>query len=255
MKKLAIALILSMALITASCNDKANVKEETAKIENVVTESALEENATKAGITMDDLYRDSNVLKKYIDSDLDFEKILAQDNGVSIYYVNEAATENQQYKTIQVFPISEDDSTHLYLYFADDILESAKLDEYSGEVDHSWGNADYAIMHYGGNLSKQASQDSFKFNYDDYASIEKELKEKFLNKELSKFNEYLKVYVPATKMKNIKSEKTLEVYVLVSEIGYTASTTINIALEDDKIVDIHVDDIGNRNFDPLTLIK
>lgn len=261
MKKMNIALLLGLGLILTGCNQKAPVSTTTSPAavevqENTTSESAVESNASGSGIAFHQIFENPDLLKDYVKADIDFKTLIASEDSISSYYLNDPYKETDTTYAKYIYPIaSKEESSALYLNFVDDKLESAKIDEFSGSVNHSDVKADFAVTHFGYNLKLQPKQEAFKFNYDDLKSINKVLDDEFIGKEESKLTEYLKVTAPATVMENLKSGKTNNVYLLVNEIGYTASVTVNVVIENNLITDIHVDDAGNRTFDPISLIK
>lgn len=261
MKKRNMALLLGLGLVLTGCNKETTVTTTTSpaavtESQEATTTAAVESNTSEAGIAFYQVYENPDLLKDFVEADIDFKTLIASEDSVSVYYLNDPYKETDTTYAKYIYPIaSKEESSALYLNFVNDKLESAKIDEFSGSVNHTDVKADFAITHFGYNLKLQPKQESFKFNYDNLESINKELDDKFIGKEESKLTEYLKVNAPATVMENLKSGKINNVYLLVNELGYTTSVTVNVVAENNLITDIHVDDAGNRTFDPISLIK
>lgn len=260
MKKTSMALLLGLGIFLTGCqqgNTDQNKNTSTpAGVEATTTSEALSETTSKAGITFSDIHAKPELLKDYVKADLDFKALVASEEYVSTYYMNEVYKETDTHYTQYIFPIpSEEESSALYLNFENDVLKDAKVDEFAGSVSHADRKSDYAITHFGYNLKLQPKQADYKYDYNDLKAIEKDLTEKFVGKEESKLAEHFKVSAPATVMENLKTGKVNDVYLLVNEIGYTTSVSLNVVVEQGKITKIHVDDIGNRTFDPISLIK
>lgn len=159
-------------------------------------------------------------------------------------------------RTIAVYPSPNEDSTALYVYSKNDEVTAAKLDEFSGTIGQDNLDADYIFYQYAGMLVKQPSDQSLEFDKDHQEEFEEDLRSEVMGEELYKLHEKLGVYVPVYRYEVIGSQLKLDTYTMVSEVGYTASTDVNVIYgPDGKILALYLDDsYGPGKQDPIGLL-
>jgi len=266
MRKLVIAAMLMIGLVATGCSNsdaetnKSNSVDNTTAVSSTIETKEMEkdkdilETEKIENVTFDQIFKDPSILSKFLKSDLDYKKIIGQDSTV-ISFFNEEPSDDDYGNYYQIYPTGEEDSTGLYLIFEKGILKEVKLDEFVGEIDTKDINYDYVYYDFGAMLEKQPKQENFDFDYGDLEKIGKFFKENYEGKSVYDLNEYLGVYSPVGKIINLKNNKILETYYLVNPEGYTISTSVNAVIENGTVTKIHVDDVGNRTFDKVSLIK
>lgn len=271
MKKLAIAMFLSLALIATACsNDKEQESEKVDKSTQVETSVSNEEKSAEGksiaeeaseqdslNVPFDKIFGDPSILKGHVKGekeDLDYSKIISEP-ATTVYFDKEDPSEEELGNYVMVYPIGTEDGTSLYLIFENSKLKEAKLDEFVGTISKDLFEADYMFYNFESSLESQPKQGDYKYNYDDLESIQKDLEEKYLDKEIIEFNTEFEVYSPISKIINLNNNKEVETYYLVNPDGYTLSTSVSVVILDGKILKIHVDAVGNRTFDIQSLAK
>lgn len=143
---------------------------------------------------------------------------------------------------VLVYTGSAEDSTALYVYEEEGSVVGAKLDEFAGSVNTDAVDHDYVFYNYAGMLEKQPTAESVNFSEESASDFEASLKESFVGEPLYKLNEKLDVYVPVYKYVKNESNISLNTYTIVSEVGYTASTDVNVIYDEEgNILDLYLD--------------
>ncbi|MCT4660272.1 MAG: hypothetical protein N4A40_00320 [Tissierellales bacterium] len=273
MRKLVIALMLSLVIISTGCSNGENkAKEQTSdnvKVETSAESQNEEEAKTKEtpseenekieslNVPFDQIYADPSILEGHVSGateNIDYSEVL-KEPVTTVYFNKENPSDEDYGNYVSIYPIGNEDGTSLYLIFEKSKLREAKLDTFVGTVSQDLFETDYMFYSFESVLESQPKKEAFDYNYDDLKSIQETLEKKYLNQEIVSFNNDFEVYSPVSRILNVNNNKEVETYYLVDPDGYTLSTTISLVIEDNKITKIHVDDAGNRAFDIMSLAK
>ena len=204
------------------------------------TEEKADEQGEGTGITTLEKLSDKE-LAQMTGFDTDFETY-RESLPTRVGFMKKVDGDFRSQSNVLVYTGRAEDSTALYVYEEDGNVVGAKLDEFAGSVNTDMVDHDYVFYNYGGMLEKQPSAESLNFDGDTADAFEASLKETFVGQPLYKLNEALDVYVPVYKYVKSQSKLSLNTYTIVSELGYTASTDINVIYDEEgNILDLYLD--------------
>jgi len=226
--------------------------EEQSTVENT-TESSENVEVEDEKITLQNITPEQ--LQNFTGFEADY-KAYMEGNSTSIRYLKNADDEYIYEKTIYVYPSTGEDSSALYIYESSGEIIDAKIDEFVGSISTEGEDADYVFYTYSSMLEKQPTEESLGYNGEQRLAFETDLKDNFIGQPLYKLHEKLEIYVPVYSYEKIGETKKLNTYMIVSEVGYTASTDVNVIYnEEGTILDIYLDDTyGPGKKDPLKVL-
>ncbi|KYH34296.1 hypothetical protein CLTEP_17950 [Clostridium tepidiprofundi DSM 19306] len=264
-KKIMVAgLIGAMTLTTVACSTGTGKKAENVKNPTSVEASKTVKpkvktdksdetkvNAENSKYAVEKVFEKPELLKEFTNKDVDYATYLKSEPFKAIFLDKD----NKLLQEIDVYTLpNAKDSTALYLYLKEDKVVNAKLDEFNGDIDTQ--AYDYDTLVCSTDVEKQAKEADFPYDLAKKKDeAEKELKSKFEGKSLDELNKILKVYVPYQRYSRKDTDKTLDVYMIVSEEGYTASSTVNVIVKDNKIEKLYVDDSYRPSKSPIDVLK
>lgn len=263
-KIIIVGLIGAMTLSMAACSQEKEVEsKENVKSEETVSgteadketseETTEETSENNVVYEFHEIYEKPELLKEFTDMDANYEDYLKSRPLRALFLDEDDNIANE----IDVYTLPEaEDSTALYIYQENKKVVNAKLDAFNGEINTEEYDYDTLLYNYDNNIENQMKEADFSYDLlKEAEEAEKELKEKFEEKDLNEFNKFLDVYTPVQKYLRKDTDKTLEVYAIVSEAGYTASNTINLVVKDNKIEKLYVDQISKPINDPFKILK
>jgi len=257
-------LIGAMTLITVACSTDTgkkvdNVKNPTSVETSKTVKSKVKtdkSDETKANVenseyAVEKIFEKPELLKKFTNKNVDYATYLKSEPFKAMFLDKD----NKLLQEIDVYTVPNDkDSTALYLYLKEDKVVNAKLDEFNGSINTQ--EYDYDTLIYSTDMKEQTKYKDFQYDLDNKKDeAEKELKAKFEGKSLDELKKILKVYVPYQKYSRKDTDKTLDVYLIVSKEGYTASSTVNVIVKDNKIEKLYVDDSYRPSKNPIDVLK
>lgn len=204
---------------------------------------------TEEGSQDQDQEKDVTTLEQLSDEDLaemtgfdtDFESY-RESQPTRIGFMKKVDGNFKSERNILVYTGSAEDATALYVYEEEGTVVGAKLDEFAGSINTDRVDHDYVFYNYGGMLENQPSAESLEFSAETASDFESSLKEAFIGQPLYKLNEKLDVYVPVYKYVKNESKLSLNTYTIVSEVGLTASTDVNVIYDTEgSIIDLYLD--------------
>lgn len=161
----------------------------------------------------------------------------------------------QATSTVSVFSHSgnSEDSTALYIIEENGSIKNAKLDEFNGSISTEGFDFDYMFYSFSNMREKQPTEESLEYTNDSRDAFESELKKDYEGQPLYTLHEKLGIYVPVYKYEKANSDLKLNTYTIVSEVGYTASTDVNVVYDSEGTIKfLYLDDsYGPGKFDPL----
>ncbi|QXM05365.1 hypothetical protein [Crassaminicella indica] len=246
---IALGLMSAVMVTTAACGGEA-VKDMASSMK---VESMKTSKADSLGYTFSEVSEKPEILKEFTKMDADYAAYL-KSNPFSVLFLDEKMNITDE---TDVYSLPEkEDSTALYLYIKNDKVINAKLDAFNGEINTEGYTYDTLFYDYSNNMEKQAKEKDFPYDLENNKDdAEKELKAKFEGKGIDELQDFLKVYTPLRKYARKDTDKTLESYMIISEIGYTASKTINVIVKDNKIEKLYIDESYRPDNDPIEMLK
>ncbi|MCT4619916.1 MAG: hypothetical protein N4A62_11080 [Marinisporobacter sp.] len=244
---IAIGLIGAVMLTTVACGS-----EEVKGADNN-TQIESNEDAEIVGYSFTEIQEKPELLKEFTKMDADYKAYLEKEILRAIFLdENNNLTDATNIYTLP----NAEDSTALYLYMKKDKVINGKLDEFNGMVNTEGYEYDTLVYDYGSNMEKQAKESDFPYDLvEKREDAQKELKDQFEGKSLNELQDFLKVYTPLYKYMRKDTDKTLETYMIISEVGYTASSTINVIVKNGKITKLYIDDSYQPENDPVSMLK
>lgn len=249
-KGLIVATVSTAMLTMAGCTPNEDVSAEsevTAPIEQTESEKTAEA-ITAANIT-------DEQLAEMTGFEADFKSYL--EKGPSrIVFLKEQEGEMKITSTLLIYSGSGEDSTALYLYEKDGSIVDAKLDEFVGSVSTEGFEFDFMFYSFGNMMEKQPTEEGLGYTSEEREAFETELKETYEGQPLYKLHEKLGVYVPVYRYEKAESDLKLNTYTIVSEVGYTASTDVNVVYDSEGAIKLlYLDDsYGPGKVDPLGML-
>lgn len=248
-----VMIIGTVILALTGCSVQTTVKNveiqdnitETEVIESEAAEEIMEDQITLENLTEDQL-------KALTELDADYAAFLEK-SAIHIHFLKSTDAEIEIKGSIHVFPGPGKDSTALYVYDIEGEVVDARLGEFNGSIAPGWMEADYLFYCFSSMLEKQPSEEDLDYDSEKRDEYETILRESFEGQPLYKLHEKLNIYVPVYRYESLSSTKHLDVYIIVSKVGYTASTGINVIYGRDAIIKrIYLDDsYGPGKRDPL----
>lgn len=247
---------VSMSMVfaaTACTNNEAQVQKEEVKEEINNENNMIEENSNKEGelVQVYEVFENPDLLKELTGFDEDFKTYLEQ-KSISIVLLDD---EQNMLNMIDIYP-SKEDPTSLYIYSTREGITKAKLDSYNGSMDLSQFEYSYKIKNNNNSIDSQMKEVDFEYDLlKDVENSQKKLKEKFEGKKLNTLNEYLNTYSPVQVFTKKDCDTKIEVYPIVSDIGYTASMALYLIVDkDENIKELYVDGIYKPSKEPLKIL-
>ncbi len=178
-------------------------------------------------------------------------------NATKVHFLTEENSEIRLEGSISIYSGTDEDSTSLYLFESEGTVIDAKLDEFSGSVSSEIMDADYLYYSFSNMMEKQPTEVDMNFKKENAEAFELELQTAFVGQPLYKLHEKLGVYVPVHRYEKVDENIKLNTYMLVSEVGYTASTDINVVYDNEGTISkIYLDDsYGPGKLDPLKILR
>lgn len=250
-KIMLVGILISMALSMTACGQKNEVvQNENQPVQEEKTEM---KSPAYGKYEFYQLVEKPELIKEFTDMEADYEAYL-QSSPMRVLFLDKDTNISEE---VSVYSIKgQEDLTALYIHSKEGKVVGAKLDEFNGDLDISAYEYDTVLYNYDNLIEVQATEEGFKYDLvEETEESQEKLKEKFEGKELSKFQDYLGVYSPAQIFKMKDSNVELQVYPIVSKVGYTASFTLNIVTEDSMIKELYVDELYRPSKDPLLVLK
>ncbi|HAJ95567.1 MAG TPA: hypothetical protein DCP02_04955 [Actinobacteria bacterium] len=240
-------------LVLAGCSTRTpveNTKIQDNDTETEAVESEATEEITEDKITLENLTEEQ--LKAFTGLDADYAEFL-EESAIHIHFLKSADEGVEIKGTVIVFQGSGKDSTALYIYDIEGEVIDARLDEFNGSIAPGWVEADYLFYSFSSMMEKQPSEESLDYDGEKRSEYEAMLRESFEGQPLYRLHEKLNIYVPVYRYESLSSPELLDTYMIVSEVGYTASTDVNVIYDiDGTIKRIYLDDsYGPGKQDPL----
>jgi hypothetical protein len=208
--------------------------------EEEVVESEAVEEIMEEKITLENLTEEQ--LRAFTGLDADHTAFL-EESATYIHFLKSTDEGIENKGTIIVFQGSYKDSTALYIYDIEGEVVDARLDEFNGSIAPGWVEADYLFYSFSDMMEKQPSEESLDYDGEKRGEYETMLRESFEGQPLYKLHEKLNIYVPVYRYESLSQPKFLDTYMIVSEVGYTASTDVNVIYDRDGIIKrIYLDD-------------
>lgn len=260
-----VGLIAAMTITTVACSGEENVEntdndvsvETTTEAESVENTEKAEVNEAASNNDLEYEFYEINekpeILKEFTNMDADYKEYLKSSPFRALFLDKDKSITDE----IDVYTLPEmKDSTALYIYQKNNKVINARLDEFNGDINIEGYDYDTLLYNYDNNIENQMKEADFPYDLlNKKDSAQKELKAKFEGKSLNELNEYLKVYTPVQRYIIKDTDKTLEVYTIVSEVGYTASNTINVIIKDNTIEKLYIDESYRPSNDPIDMLK
>ncbi|QZY55889.1 hypothetical protein [Crassaminicella profunda] len=247
---IALGLISAVMITTVACT--GDVKDTASSTQVESTKEDENTQAEEIGYNFDKIYKNPEILKEFTKMDADYKAYL-ENEPVRAMFLDENTNLTDE---TDVYILKEsEDPTALYLYIKEDKVINAKLDAFNGEVNTEGYDYDTLVYNYN-HMEKQTKEVDFPYDLEEKREdTQKELKEKFEGKSLKELQDVLKVYTPLYRYMRKDTDKILETYMIISEAGYTASSTINVVVKDGKIEKLYIDDSYQPSNDPVGLLK
>ena len=254
-KILILAAVSITVLALAGCAPQSEVDEQSAVEETKpgVEETAPVEDAVTDVVTLENITDEQ--LAEMTGFDVDFKAYM--ENGPSrIVFLKDHDGEMKMTSTLSIYSGSAEDSTALYIFEEGDAVVSAKLDEFVGSINSEGYDFDFLFYSFGSMMEKQPSEESLGYTREERAAFESDLKETYEGQPLYTLHEKLGVYVPVYRYEKAGSELKLNTYTIVSEVGYTASTDVNVVYNSEGTIKLlYLDDsYGPGKVDPIKIL-
>lgn len=253
-KLVLLGMSISMVFAAAGCtNNQKEVQNEEIKEEANNESNMVEENTNedKKMIQIYEVVENPDLLKDLTGLDADFKTYLDQKTISTLLLDSDQNIVNM----IDIYP-GKEDPTSLYIYSTTKGITDAKLDSYNGSLDLSGFEYIYEIKNNNASIDSQMKEVDFEYDLlKDVENSQKKLKEKFEGKKLNTLNEYLNSYTPVQIFTKKNLDTKLEVYPIVSDIGYTASMALYVVVDkDENIKELYVDGIYKPSKEPLSVL-
>ena len=243
----------TVILALTGCSVQATVKNteiqetitETEAVESESAEEIMEDRITLENLTEDQL-------KALAELDADYAAFLEK-GAIHIHFLKSTDAESEIKGSIHVFPGPGKDSTALYVYDIEGEVVDARLGEFNGSIAPDWMEADYLFYSFSNMLEKQPSEEDLDYDGEKRDEYEAMLKESFEGQPLYELHKKLNIYVPVYRYEALSSTKHLDIYMIVSKVGYTASTDVNVIYDRDGAIKRNYldDSFGPGKRDPL----
>ncbi|WXR61047.1 hypothetical protein WG909_12200 [Peptostreptococcaceae bacterium AGR-M142] len=247
---------MSMSMVfaaTACTNNEAQVQNEEVKEETNNNNEDAKENSNEEGelLQVYEVVENPDLLKDLTGFDADFKTYLDQETISTLLLDTNQSIVNM----IDIYP-GKEDPTSLYIYSTTKGITDAKLDSYNGSIDLSKFEYTYEIKNNNASIDSQMKEVDFEYDLlKDVDNSQKKLKEKFEGKKLNALNEYLNTYSPVQVFTKKDCDIKIEVYPIVSDIGYTASMALYLVVDkDENIKELYVDGIYKPSKEPLKIL-
>lgn len=179
------------------------------------------------------------------------------ENGpTQIMFLKDDGGEMKSTGSISIFSGGGEDSTALYVYEEAGTVTGAKLDEFVGSISTEGMDYDFMFYRFANMMEKQPTEAALGYTSDSRESFETDMRKAYIGQPLYTLHEKLGVYVPVYRYEKSDSAVKLNTYTIVSEIGYTASTDVNVIYDEEgTILNLYLDDTyGPGKQDPLNML-
>ena len=256
MKKIYKALIIGLAVLAfVGCNaSDLSTNESTPVASEETSDQTLEKDQEKTQLTLDTITDEQ--LAELTGFETDFEAYMESEPS-RVVFLKDVDGNFEGVSNMLIYRGSEEDSTSLYIQEENGIVVSAKLDEFNGSINVEGQNCDFVFYNFGNMLDKQPKEADVSYLADERESFEKNLKDEFIDSPLYSLHEKLGVYVPVYRYEMVGTDFKLNTYTIVSEVGYTASTDVNVIYDGEgNIKSLYMDDsYGPGKEDPLSVLS
>ncbi len=238
------ALFMTVAAI-AGCQPVADTD---AGVQGVGTEETVAEESSV--LTLDNITDEQ--LAELTGFDADF-KAYFEKGPTRVTFLKRENEALKPLGDIAIYTNAQADSTALYIYETDGAVEDARLDEFTGSVSTEGVEYDCMFYSFGSMMEKQPSESALSYTKEDRQAFEETLVTEFEDKALYELQDYLGVYVPLYRYEIKDSTLKLDTYMIVSPVGYTASTDVNVIYDETgAILSIYMgDSYGPEKIDPF----
>lgn len=256
MKKMYRSLIIGLAVLSlAGCAPSSQAPAE----QNVEIEKGSQAGENLASgevsaITLDTI-TDAQ-LAELTGFEVDFKAFM--DNEPSrIVFLKDVDGTTEAVSNMLIYKGVGEDSTSLYIQEENGEVISAKLDEFNGSVNTEGQSCDFVFYSFANMLGKQPKEEALGYNAEKRDAFESDLIDNYKGQPLYTLHEKLGVYVPVYRYEMVDTELKLNTYTIVSEIGYTASTDVNVIYDaEGTIQGLYMDDsYGPGKLDPLKVLS
>jgi len=239
---------------------KKEIKEEIKKeIKKEIKEEIKEETSKEkqiGEITLEDINKNPKLLEKltgFSDEIMEYERLYTTENKIyDVLFMKDGRKEPLGYMLLYGY------SSTLYVFVKDGIVLEATVDEFNGPTGGDGGGffgepADTVVYMDMSDtvLACQPKAKDLTFDPKDREKSEKFLNEKFVGKDIFELENFLNVHRPITKYMRSESRDNLEVFIAVSDNGYTDSTAINVIHHKFEIKRIYLDNSYRPEKDPI----
>jgi len=255
MKKIYKNLILALAVLSlVGCSQTPTSQGDQEALVESEKDQVASENIQENKVTLDTITDEQ--LAELTGFDVDFKSYMTSEPS-RIVFLRDVDGQTEAVSNMLIYRGAGEDSTSLYIHEEDGAVVSAKLDEFNGSVNVESQSCDFVFYSFGNMMEKQPTEAALDYKSEERETFESNMIETYKTQPLYKLHEKLGVYVPVYRYEMVGTNFKLNTYTIVSEVGYTASTDVNVIYDAEGIIqDLYLDDsYGPGKKDPLQVLS